>query len=122
MFTYNNIMYMLQESKINSIIHIVAKDRSWRCWGSIPGPIACKAIALPLSYIPTAVEPLNFCLKLKSPKHRIAAFAPLSVSDSINYLHVKNEQLTTKYWFRPGSNRGPSACEADVMTTTPRNH
>ena len=25
-------------------------------------------------------------------------------------------------WFRPGSNWGPSACKADVITTTPRNH
>ena len=25
-----------------------------------------------------------------------------------------------EFCFRPGSNRGPSACEADVMTTTPR--
>ena len=23
-------------------------------------------------------------------------------------------------WSRPGSNRGPSACKADVITTTPR--
>ena len=24
------------------------------------------------------------------------------------------------YWSRPGSNRGPSACKADVITTTPQ--
>ena len=27
-----------------------------------------------------------------------------------------------KSWLRPGSNRGPSACKADVITTTLRNH
>lgn len=25
------------------------------------------------------------------------------------------------WWFRPGSNRRPSACKADVITATPRN-
>ena len=27
----------------------------------------------------------------------------------------------TKTWFRPGSNRGPFACKANVITTTLRN-
>ena len=27
--------------------------RKWRCGGSNPGPLACKASALPLSYIPS---------------------------------------------------------------------
>ncbi|GBP42694.1 hypothetical protein EVAR_21969_1 [Eumeta japonica] len=27
-------------------------DPHWRCWGSNPGPLTCKASALPLSYIP----------------------------------------------------------------------
>ncbi|CDI96486.2 hypothetical protein EmuJ_000005900 [Echinococcus multilocularis] len=26
-----------------------------------------------------------------------------------------------RHWFDPGSNWGPSACEADVITTTPPN-
>ena len=30
-----------------------ADQRSWRCRGLNPGPLACKASALPLSYIPT---------------------------------------------------------------------
>ena len=31
------------------------KKNLWRCGGSIPGPSACKADALPLSYIPKYV-------------------------------------------------------------------
>ena len=30
--------------------------------------------------------------------------------------------VTMCFLFRPGSNRGPSACEADVITTTLRKH
>lgn len=39
----NPIMFLEKNIKINSI---------WRCWVSNPGPSACKADALPLSYIP----------------------------------------------------------------------
>ena len=41
---------------------------------------------------------------------------------------IKNDNLKKKrrekkvHCFRPGSNRGPSACEADVITTTLRKH
>lgn len=30
----------------------VGKKKKWRCRGSNPGPLACEASALPLSYIP----------------------------------------------------------------------
>lgn len=38
----------------NSIMLLKKKktDSIWRCWVSNPGPSACKADALPLSYIP----------------------------------------------------------------------
>ena len=33
-----------------------------------------------------------------------------------SFIHVRKKIL----WSRPGSNRGPSACKADVITTTPQ--
>ena len=33
----------------------------------------------------------------------------------------KRESYEKTLWFRPGSNRRPSACKADVITATPRN-
>jgi hypothetical protein len=38
---------------------------------------------------------------------------------NFNYSNLKKNGK--KSWFRPGSNRGPSACKADVITATPRN-
>ena len=35
--------------------------KSWRCGESNPGPIACEAIALPLSYIPFMKLFRNVC-------------------------------------------------------------
>ena len=35
-------------------------------------------------------------------------------------LHCEKKRI--KKWSRSGSNRGPSACKADVMTTTPQDH
>ena len=34
---------------------------------------------------------------------------------------IKISQRKKNNWFRPGLNRGPSACKADVITTTLRN-
>ena len=36
-------------------------------------------------------------------------------------LTVRKIIINKKVWFRPGSNRGPSACKADVITATLRN-
>ena len=36
-------------------------------------------------------------------------------------IYLTSYFLTTFKWFRPGSNRRPSACKADVITTTLRN-
>ena len=40
--------------------------------------------------------------------------------NNIDSLSVKRSQQQYMPCFRPGSNRGPSACKADVITTTPR--
>ena len=35
---------------------------------------------------------------------------------------TKNTKSLKNMWSRPGSNWGPSACKADVITTTPQDH
>ena len=39
-----------------------------------------------------------------------------------NIYSLEESSNKRRAWFDPGSNRGPSACEADVITTTPPNH
>ena len=54
----------IQENSI-MLLKKIKTDSIWRCWVSNPGPSACKADALPLSYIPCLAVKAHIELSMK---------------------------------------------------------
>ena len=49
-----------------------------------------------------------------------ATFSYLKLNEKLIEDYMFKQKKKFQNCFRPGSNRGPSACQADVITTTPR--
>ena len=62
----------------NSLSPVCNASKAWRCRGLNPGPLTCKASALPLSYIPCAPNSQKL-----NGSSREESCVPLDVQDAI---------------------------------------
>ena len=51
-FSMSIEIFVCMKMCVNMHLKMEKKNQNWRCGGSNPGPLTCKASALPLSYIP----------------------------------------------------------------------